>query len=240
MEREGSGVNKDLSEIIVIVDRSGSMNAMREEAITGFNEFLEKQKSARVGECLLTYCQFNHDYEIVYNGMPIQDVPPLTEETFVPAGATALYDAVGRTIDEVGRRLAATPEKDRPCDVTVVIITDGQENSSKRYYQFHVKELITHQTEKYQWSFMFLGQNLDAVSAGQAMGMSVNCDKHYMGQMRSGASGQSVGYSVMGDALLKKRCAVRASGGVSTGFTAEDKREFDKALTGEVGQDENG
>ena len=103
-------MNKNLSEIIVIVDRSSSMNAMREEAISGFNEFLEKQKASKDGECLLTYCQFNHEYEIIHNGVPIQEIPPLHEGTYRPAGMTALYDAVGRTIDEVGHRLAATPE----------------------------------------------------------------------------------------------------------------------------------
>lgn len=230
-------MNTNLSEIIVIVDRSSSMNAMRQEAIGGFNEFLDKQKNSKDGECLLTYCQFNHEYEIIYNGVPIQDVPPLTEATYVPSGMTALYDAVGRTIDEVGQRLAATPEKDRPGDITMVIITDGQENASKEYFQPQVQNQIKHQTEKYQWSFMFLGQNLNAVAAGRAMGMSVNCDKHYMGQMRAGGQGQSVGYNVMSDGLLRKRRAVKTSG-TSTGFTNEDKRLFDAALADNTGDDQ--
>jgi hypothetical protein len=232
-------MNTNLSEIIVIVDRSSSMDAMRGEAISGFNEFLDKQKASKDGECLLTYCQFNHEYEIIYNGVPIQDIPPLTEKTYVPSGMTALYDAVGRTIDEVGRRLVATPEEKRPGDITVVIITDGQENASKEYHQRQVQNRINHQTEKYQWSFMFLGQNLNAVAAGRAMGMSVNCDKHYMGQMRAGGQGQSVGYDVMSDGLLRKRAAFRSSETkTSVGFTQEDKQLFDSALADSTGDDQ--
>lgn len=226
-------MDKELTEIIVIVDRSGSMASVKQEAISGFNDFLKKQQEAKIGRCLLTYCQFNTAYEIVHNGVPVEDVPPLTEKTYVPSGMTALHDAVGRTLDAVGERLAKTPEEKRPCDVTVVILTDGLENSSSEYGLSQVQEKVKHQTEKYNWSFVFLGQNINAFHAGRMLGLDAALPQHYVGQMVQGAVGQNRGFGVMGDMMVRKRACSAGAGGMSVGFSAADKQAYTSALSGE-------
>lgn len=231
-------MDKELTEIIVIVDRSASMGAVKGEAILGFNDFLKKQQESKDGRCLLTYCQFNTDYEIIHNGVPVEDVPPLTEETFVPAGWTALHDAVCRTIDEVGERLSKTPEEKRPADVTVVILTDGQENSSREYTGVNTQQKVKHQTEKYGWSFVFLGQNIDAFHAGRMLGLDMNHHQHFVGQVKTGGQGQVTAYSAAADAVVMKRH--RVVRGMSANFTEADKASYTAALggTGAVSTDE--
>ena len=115
-------MNKDLSEIIVVVDRSASMKGVIKEAISGYNDFLKKQQECSHGKCLWTLILFNTSYVVQYDGVPVNDVPFLDENTFFPSGMTALYDAVGLAIDRVGERLARAKEEDRPVDVTVVTV----------------------------------------------------------------------------------------------------------------------
>ena len=165
-------------EIVVVLDRSGSMGTVRLDTIGGFNTFVSDQKLNAVGEIKLSLIQFDDQYEVVYNGKQITDVPPLTEETFVPRGMTALLDAVGKSINAVGDRLAKTPEVERPSLVVFVILTDGQENASKEFKLEQVKEMITHQKEKYGWQFVFLGADQDAFQAAQ-MGLSANSTYNY-------------------------------------------------------------
>ena len=227
-------MDKELTEIIAIVDRSASMDSVKGEAIAGFNAFLKKQQESEHGRCLLTYCQFNTEYEIIHNGVPIEDIPPLTEKTYVPTGMTALHDAVCRTIDAVGERLAKTPEEKRPGNVTVVILTDGEENSSREYSGIYTQQKVKHQTDKYNWSFVFLGQNVNAFHAGRMLGLDAALPQHFVGQMRGGARGQSAAYHVMSDMMVRKRAC--SAGGMSANFTEADKASYTTALsdTGDV------
>ena len=163
----------DLCEIAVVVDESGSMDQVRADAIGGFNSFLTEQQ-ALPGAANLTLVKFNTAVEKIYDGSDIKGVKPLDESTYHPDGFTALYDAVGETIDSIGRRLSAMPEDQRPGKVVVAILTDGQENSSKKYTQSKIKEMVDHQTGVYSWNFMFLGANQDAWASGGAIGIS-NC-----------------------------------------------------------------
>jgi len=170
------------TEIVVVMDRSGSMQKVREDAIGGFNTFLEDQLTCE-GEAKLTLIQFSTDYDIVCNGVPLADVKPLTSETYRPRGWTAMLDAVIRAIDEVGERLHNTPEADRPEKVIFVILTDGEENSSKEYprpggYQV-CKDKVTLQTDVYKWDFIFLAAKQDAVLAGGAIGVTPRFTKGY-------------------------------------------------------------
>ncbi|HMB89333.1 MAG TPA: vWA domain-containing protein [Rhodothermales bacterium] len=158
----------DLTEIICIIDRSGSMQSIRSDAIGGFNAFLEGQQK-HPGEGRLTLALFNHDYERVYENTPLPEVPPLTEDTYVPEGTTALLDAVGRTLVDVGKRLAATPEAERPAQVIVAILTDGLENASTDYTRERIAEMIAHQRTKYAWEFIFLAANQNAFQAAQKL-----------------------------------------------------------------------
>jgi len=159
-----------LSEIICVVDRSGSMGAIRSDAIGGFNTFLQTQKDLP-GDAKFTLILFNDSYDIVYDGAPIKEVKNLISKTYVPRGNTALYDAVGRAIDTVGLRLANTPEEERPEKVIVAILTDGEENSSKEYSLQRINEMIKHQKEVYSWEVVFLAANMDAVAAAQTLGI---------------------------------------------------------------------
>lgn len=162
-----------LTEIICVIDKSGSMDSLKSDAIGAFNTFLEQQK-ALPGEAKITLTLFDTDYKIVHNGVPIASVPALTLDTYVPGGMTALLDAAGRTIDKVGERLKATPENDRPEKVLMVILTDGEENSSHEYTRQQLFDKITHQKAKYNWEFIFLAANQDAIQAGQSIGVSHN------------------------------------------------------------------
>jgi uncharacterized protein YegL len=156
------------TEIAFILDRSGSMESMTNAAISGFNEFLKAQQ-ATVDDhgqpipATFTLILFDHEYLPVHNRQNIQTARPLTLDTYVPRGNTALLDAIGRTIDHIGQELAATPEADRPAKVIIAILTDGEENSSRHFSMEDINQRITHQTEKYQWEFMFLGANQDAI-----------------------------------------------------------------------------
>jgi len=162
---------KDFTEIICIIDRSGSMDRIKEDAIGGFNTFLEGQKGLP-GTAGMTLCLFNDGYSIIHNGVNIQEVPKLDEYSYIPGGTTALLDAVGRTIDAVGERLANTPEEERPDKVLVCIITDGLENASREYKKDQIKERIKHQSEKYNWEFIYLGANQDAFAEAGDIGIS--------------------------------------------------------------------
>lgn len=165
-------------EIAVVLDRSGSMEVVRHDTMGGFNAFVKDQQMQTAGEVKLSLVQFDDKYEINYDGKPIQDVPALTAETYVPRGMTALLDAVGRTINTVGERLAKMSENERPSVVIFVIITDGQENASKEFKLDQVKEMIKHQTEKYSWQFVFLGADQNAFQAEQ-MGVAASNTYNY-------------------------------------------------------------
>lgn len=158
------------TEIICIIDRSGSMDIIRNDAIGGFNTFLESQKKLP-GTASISLVLFDHEYLNPIKNQDIQSVEPLTDKTFVPRGGTALLDAIGRTLNEVGARLGSTPESDRPEKVMVCILTDGQENSSQEFSRPKIKEMIEHQREKYKWEFCFLAANQDAFAEAVNIGI---------------------------------------------------------------------
>ncbi|MEL7168920.1 MAG: vWA domain-containing protein [Bacteroidota bacterium] len=164
-------MNNALTELVCVIDRSGSMQSIRDDAIGGFNAFLDSQKQGE-GDARLTLVFFNHEYGLVHNAAPIESVDPLTTETFVPRGNTALLDAVGRTIDDVGARLAEAPEAERPGTVLVCILTDGLENASSDYTRDRVKSMIEHQQSKYGWEFQFLAANQDAFAEAGSIGIA--------------------------------------------------------------------
>lgn len=161
------------AEIVCIIDRSGSMITIIDDAIGGFNAFLEEQKKIG-GEATLTFVQFDNSYEVVHENKPLDEVPALDRDTYVPRHTTALLDAVGRTIDDVGKRLHNTPIENRPDKVIVAILTDGMENASNKYKRSQIFDMITHQREKYQWEFIFLAANQDAFAEGSKLGIDVN------------------------------------------------------------------
>lgn len=171
-------MNNNLTEIIFILDRSGSMASLVKDTIGGFNSFVEEQK-ALPGEALLTTILFDHQYEVLHDAVNIRDVKPITEKEYNARGMTALLDALGRTINTVGSRLSLTPEPYRPGKVLVVITTDGQENSSAEFDFTKIKEMVKLQTETYKWQFLFLGANIDSFAVADSMGIGKSFTSNY-------------------------------------------------------------
>lgn len=160
------------TEIVVVVDRSGSMESIRTDAMGGFNSFLAEQKK-EPGKATMSVVLFDHEYEMLHSAVGIQDVPPLTESTYVPRGTTALYDAVGRAVNDVKARIDAAKKKDKPDGVVVAILTDGYENASKDFNQSSVFKMIEERT-KAGWSFLFLAAHKDAFEVGRGLGIAAN------------------------------------------------------------------
>jgi hypothetical protein len=212
-------MKKDLTQIIIVLDRSGSMSSIQQATISGFNEFIRNQRTLP-GEATLLAVKFDDQYELLYEGS-LAGAPPLDETSFVPRGMTALQDAIGRTIDEAGRKLAATSEHQRPEKIVFMILTDGLENASKEYTHQRVAEMIQHQREKYSWEFIFLGANQDAVLVGAGL----NIPRH--GSMTYAASPAAMA-SVMDSA---GQLTARYRAGKPAAFT-EEQREA--AMTGKA------
>ncbi|GAB4251643.1 MAG: VWA domain-containing protein [Candidatus Methylacidiphilales bacterium] len=195
-------MNQNLTDITFILDRSGSMESLRRAAINGFNEFLHIQQNAP-GQALLSLIQFDDQYEVWARALPIAEVTPLTKKTFQPRGCTALLDALGRTIDETGERLAALPEPQRLGKVIIAVMTDGLENASTRFNHREVAQRIAHQRDVYSWEFLFLGANQDAIATAAQLNILKNNAVTY------GAT--PVACAAVTSALSRKVSAIRSA-----------------------------
>lgn len=169
---------QNFTSINVIIDASGSMEHLTQDTIGSFNGFLKEQK-AFPGEAAFTLCTFNTDYRLVHDFTKIAGVPDLDTVTYQARGGTALLDAMGTTIDSVGRKLAAMPEDQRPDKVIFLIITDGHENSSCRYHAEQIKTMVEHQKDTYSWEFVFMGANIDAIAGGVSLGIDARNTLNY-------------------------------------------------------------
>ncbi|WP_190300388.1 vWA domain-containing protein [Rufibacter hautae] len=147
------------------------MTSILDDAIGGFNTFLKTQQDTP-GEAVMSVVLFDNEFELVHKAKPLHDIPPFNHSTFVPRGSTALLDAVGLTIREIGVRLAALPESERPNKVLFVILTDGHENASNHYTPEQINEMITHQRNVYKWEFLFLAANQDAFTVSERLGIA--------------------------------------------------------------------
>lgn len=203
-------MKENLTEIVFIIDKSGSMFDIAKDTIGGFNSFIESQKK-EPGEATLTTVLFDTECETIHDGVNIKDARLLTREDYRPIGMTALYDAVGGAIDEVGRRLYETPEDQRPSKVIFVITTDGLDNASHEYTRSQVKDMITHQTEKYNWEFMFLGANINAEEAATEIGISAS--------MTSAYNATSVGTTALYSTISNAVSGYRSCGSVDANWS---------------------
>lgn len=214
-------MNKNLTEIIIVSDRSGSMQSCRTDAEGGINQFINDQK-ALPGEARLTFVQFDDHYEIVHDAIQIKDVP---HYTLAPRGSTALLDAMGKAITTVGERLSKLPEADRPGLVVCVISTDGEENSSREYKAAQIAAMVKEQTEKYSWQFQFLGANIDAIATCKDLeiktsgGIQLAPDKIGAGYARSS---QKVKMMRAATASGQSRASVAKAGE----YTDQDRKEL--------------
>ncbi len=160
--------NPNLTHLYFLLDRSGSMQSIKDDTEGGFNAFIEEQRK-QPGDCRVTLAQFDDQYDEVYRDLPLADVPPLQLQ---PRGSTALLDSIGRLVGEAGARLAALPEDQRPGIVVVGIMTDGHENASRELTHPQVKQLIERQSTDYSWQFLYLGADQDAIEVGSSIGVS--------------------------------------------------------------------
>jgi hypothetical protein len=153
-------MNKDLTEIWMILDRSGSMDAIHSGTVEAVNAFVTDQKTEE-GQVRFTLRQFDNEVDTVYDRLPLEKVPTMKLDDFQPRGLTALNDAVGQAILDLGKDLAGRSESERPLSVIFTILTDGHENASKEFSGKQIADMIQHQKEKYDWEFVFLGANID-------------------------------------------------------------------------------
>lgn len=159
------------TELVFILDRSGSMSGLESDTIGGFNSMLARQKDVE-GKCYITTVLFDNEYELLHDRIEIQAVRPISDKEYFVGGSTALLDAVGRTINKIGNAQRNTAADYRADNVLFVIITDGQENSSREYSMRRIKEMIERQKSKYDWEFIFLGANIDAVETAGRFGIA--------------------------------------------------------------------
>ena len=196
-------MKQNFTSISVVLDRSGSMNSIITPTIEGFNEFIQQQRGVAEGECVVSLHQFDDQYQTDYQNKAIADVAELNVEFYVPRGTTALLDAIGKTIDDLGKSLSDMDESERPDTVIVAILTDGHENASRDFTIRQINEMIKHQTDVYDWEFVFLGANQDAIATAARYGIERRNAMTYSASDR----GTRAAFERMGDGLMRKRHA---------------------------------
>ena len=157
--------------VVFVIDESGSMSGTESDVIGGFKKVVDEQKANKEGKCTVSYYKFNSNVEEVYKGVDVNDVEYL-DGKYSPNGMTALYDGVGIAIDSIGKWLDSMNEDDKPEKNLIVIMTDGGENSSREYSASQVKDMIKHQEEKYNWTFVYMGSDLTNAQDANSLGIT--------------------------------------------------------------------
>ncbi len=226
-------MNTHYTEIAFILDRSGSMESCKGAAIEGFNHFLAEQQKTE-GLAKLTLVLFDDEYLVPVRSIPVQEAVPLSGRTYTTGNCTALLDAIGRTINELGDTLATLPEKGRPGQVIVAILTDGLENASSRFTWADISAKIKHQTEAYRWTFLFLGANQDAIATAAQLNIAASNAATYVAD-DAGSRASHVAFSRKARALRLSRMdrataaeAADAAAPMSNIVAEEDRKERGK------------
>jgi len=202
-------MKKNLTEIVFILDRSGSMAGLENDTIGGFNAMIEQQKK-EPGEALVSTLLFDNACDVIHDRVSIQQIEPMTRKEYYVRGCTALLDAVGGAIHHIANVHKYAREEDRPEKTLFVITTDGMENASRRYSYDRVKAMIRHEKEKYGWEFLFLGANIDAAAEAARFGIDADRSANY----HADSKGTTVIYRAVNDAICHMRnCAAPLSAG---------------------------
>lgn len=212
-------MKKGLTELVFILDRSGSMSGLESDTIGGYNAMLEKQKK-EAGEAVITTVLFDDKYELLHDRINLRGIAPITDTEYYVRGSTALLDAVGKTINKIGNVQKHTAETERAEQVMFVITTDGMENASCEFSYEKVRRMIEHQKSKYGWEFIFLGANIDAIATAERFGISKDRAANY----NADSEGTSLNYAVISEAVS----CLRASRPISENWKERIEEDFVK------------
>lgn len=193
-------MKKGLTEIVFILDRSGSMSGLEKDTIGGYNSLIEKQKKED-GEVIISTVLFDDTCEVLHDREDLNDISPMTDETYYVRGCTALLDALGGAIHHIGNVHKYSKEKDRPEKTLFIITTDGQENASKHYNYRRVRRMVQRQQEMFGWEFLFLGANIDAISEAAKVGIRAERAVNY----ECDSEGTEVNYRVLSNTVSRVR-----------------------------------
>ena len=193
-------MNKNLTEMVFILDRSGSMAGLEADTIGGFNSMIRRQQQAE-GEALVSTVLFSNESTVIHDRADVQKVEPMTDRQYCVGGCTALIDAIGGAIHHIGNVHKYAREEDRPAHTIFVITTDGMENASRRYTSDEVKAMVERQKAKYGWEFLFLGANIDAVETAARFGIGRDRSVNF----HNDAQGQALNYRTVSDAVCQVR-----------------------------------
>ena len=212
-------MKNNMTELVFILDRSGSMAGLESDTIGGFNAMIEKQKK-QDGGCYVSTILFDDVSEVLHDRVKLGDVPKMTDKDYTVRGCTALIDAIGGAIHHIGTIHKYARPEDVPEHTMFVITTDGQENASHRYTSEQVKKMIERQKEKYGWEFLFIGANIDAVETAARYGISRDRSVNY------NADGE--GTHILYESVVKAVCNVRASAPLSADWSEEINADYQR------------
>ncbi len=212
-------MRKNLTEMVFILDRSGSMAGLETDTIGGFNSMIERQKKEE-GEALVSAVLFSNDSKVIYDRVDLKKIEPMTDKQYYVGGCTALIDAIGGAIHHIGNVHKYARKEDVPEHTIFVITTDGMENASHRYTSDQVKKMVTRQKEKYGWEFLFLGANIDAVETAARYGIMEDRAVTF----RNDAEGQALNYASMDEAI----CTVRSHRTLERSWKARIEKDFEE------------
>ena len=195
-------MKRNLTEVVFILDRSGSMSGLERDTIGGYNSLLEKQKQED-GEVLISTVLFDDRQEVLHDRVPLKDVKPMSDKEYYVRGCTALLDAIGGAIHHIGNIHKYAREEDRPTKTLFIITTDGMENASRRYTYDKVKQMVERQKNKYGWEFLFLGANIDAIGVANRFGISEDRAVNY----ECDSQGTAVNFNALSEVVSRVRSA---------------------------------
>ena len=212
-------MRKGLTEVVFILDRSGSMRGLEADTIGGFNSMIEKQRKEE-GEAYISTVLFDDQTEVIYDRVSVDKVEPMNDRQYYVRGCTALLDAIGGAIDHIANVHRYAREEDRPEKTMFIITTDGMENSSRMYTYKMVKKMVEKEKKKYGWEFLFLGANIDAVETARHFGIGKDRAVNY----RSDKRGTRLNYEVVSDAI----CTVRACAPLSADWKEKIEEDYER------------
>jgi uncharacterized protein YegL len=212
-------MKENLTELVFILDKSGSMSGLESDTIGGYNAMLAKQKKAP-GEAVVTTVLFDDKYELLHDRISLEAIAPISDKDYFVEGSTALLDAIGKTINKIGSAQKHTAEEHRAAKVLVVITTDGMENASREYSPLRIKSMVERQKKKYGWEFIFLGANIDALGTAAQFGIDADRAANY----NADGEGARLNYEAVSEAINDLRASRQIRSDWKAGIDGDFKR----------------